>query len=234
MPYSQRTGALRFGDQRAMALAGAPCRVVHAVTGFTNKSLRRQVAGLLGRDYSSSQMSYDLRRSRLHGLIEREPTPIPSLQMGSESPLLAPSCTLACSVHSSTATNPLHLSSFAGPSPQSSACLATTSRTRDLESLPKICHKSQRPVVDQEEPASDGTDVRIASRAGASGDHDSTCRYQRSPLSDTTRILTSPPAVMAAKASAALGRGKVAVMNRPASKSSLAMMSTASSKSSQR
>jgi hypothetical protein len=73
-PYireGQRTGALRFGDQRAMALAGSLCLVVHAVTGFTNKSLRGQVAGLLGRDYSSSQMSYDLRRLRLHGLIER-------------------------------------------------------------------------------------------------------------------------------------------------------------------
>jgi hypothetical protein len=73
-PYAwegQRTGAFRFGDQRAMALAGSLCLVVHAVTGFTNKSLRGQVAGLLGRDYSSSQMSYDLRRLRLHGLIER-------------------------------------------------------------------------------------------------------------------------------------------------------------------
>jgi hypothetical protein len=42
-PYvreGQRTGAFRFGDQRAMALAGALCLVVHAVTGFTNKSLR--------------------------------------------------------------------------------------------------------------------------------------------------------------------------------------------------
>jgi hypothetical protein len=72
-PYvreGQRTGALRFGDQRAMALAGSLCLVVHAVTGFTNKSLRGQVAGLLGTDYSSSQMSYDLRRLRLHGLID--------------------------------------------------------------------------------------------------------------------------------------------------------------------
>jgi hypothetical protein len=67
----QRTGAFRFGDQRAMALVGALCLVVHAITGFTNKSLRGQVAGLLGRDYSSSQMSYDLRRLRLHGLIAR-------------------------------------------------------------------------------------------------------------------------------------------------------------------
>ena len=75
-PYAwegQRTGAFRFGDQRAMALAGSLCLVIHAVTGFTNKSLRGQVAGLLGRDYSSSQMSYDLRRMRLHGLIERTP-----------------------------------------------------------------------------------------------------------------------------------------------------------------
>ena len=68
----QRTGAFRFGDQRAMALAGSLCLIVHAVTGFTNKSLRGQVAGLLGTSYSSSQMSYDLRRLRLHGLIERQ------------------------------------------------------------------------------------------------------------------------------------------------------------------
>lgn len=67
----QRTGAFRFGDQRAMALAGALCAVVHSVTGFTNKSLRGRVAGLLGCDYTSNQMSYDLRRLRLHGLIER-------------------------------------------------------------------------------------------------------------------------------------------------------------------
>ena len=52
-PYireGQRTGAFRFGDQRAMALAGSLCLVIHAVTGFTNKSLRGQVTGLLGRD----------------------------------------------------------------------------------------------------------------------------------------------------------------------------------------
>jgi len=75
-PYvceGQRTGALRFGDQRAMALAGALCLMVHAVTGFTNASLRGLVAGLLGRDYGTNQMSYDLRRLRLHGLIERIP-----------------------------------------------------------------------------------------------------------------------------------------------------------------
>jgi hypothetical protein len=75
-PYireGQRTGALRFGDPRAMALTGALCCVVHAVTGFTNKSLRGLVAGLLDTDYNANQMSYDLRRLRLHGLIEKIP-----------------------------------------------------------------------------------------------------------------------------------------------------------------
>jgi hypothetical protein len=75
-PYNvegQRTGALRFGDPRAMALAGSLCCIVHTVTGFTNKSLRGLVAGLLGEDYSVSKMTYDLRRLRLHGLIERVP-----------------------------------------------------------------------------------------------------------------------------------------------------------------
>ena len=75
-PYireGQRTGALRFGDPRAMALTGALCCVVHAVTGFTNRSLRGLVAGLLDADYNTNQMSYDLRRLRLHGLIEKIP-----------------------------------------------------------------------------------------------------------------------------------------------------------------
>ena len=75
-PYvceGQRTAAFRFGDPRATALTGALCHVVHSVTGFTNKSLRGQVAGLLGTDYNANQMSYDLRRLRLHGLIEKVP-----------------------------------------------------------------------------------------------------------------------------------------------------------------
>lgn len=75
-PYNregQRTGALRFGDPRAMALTGALSHNVHAVTAITNNSLRGLVAGLLGHDYTVNQMSYDLRRLRLHGLIERIP-----------------------------------------------------------------------------------------------------------------------------------------------------------------
>ncbi len=53
--------------------AGALCCFIHAIAGLTNQSLRGLVAGLLGRDYSTNQMTYDLRRLRLHGLIERVP-----------------------------------------------------------------------------------------------------------------------------------------------------------------
>jgi predicted MarR family transcription regulator len=56
-----------------MALVGALSVMVHAVSGFTNKSLRSLVAGLLGADYTTNQMTYDLRRLRLHGLISRLP-----------------------------------------------------------------------------------------------------------------------------------------------------------------
>jgi hypothetical protein len=69
----RRAPALRFGDPRVMALAGALCAIVHTVTGFTNRSLRAQVSTQLGVPYSKSQMSYDLRRLRLKGLITRLP-----------------------------------------------------------------------------------------------------------------------------------------------------------------
>ncbi|MCA1821248.1 MAG: hypothetical protein LC644_05710 [Pseudonocardia sp.] len=69
----RRAPALRFGDPRVMALAGALCALVHTITGFTNRSLRAQVATLLAAPYSASQMSYDLRRLRLKGLITRLP-----------------------------------------------------------------------------------------------------------------------------------------------------------------
>ena len=69
----RRTPALRFGDPRVMALAGALCQTLLAATGFTNKNLRVLTAGLLGSDYTPGQMTYDLRRLRLNGLIRRLP-----------------------------------------------------------------------------------------------------------------------------------------------------------------
>jgi DNA-binding PadR family transcriptional regulator len=49
---------------------------VFVVRGFTNKDLRQQFAVLLGKradEISPGRMSYELRRLRLHGLIERLP-----------------------------------------------------------------------------------------------------------------------------------------------------------------
>jgi hypothetical protein len=67
----RRTPALRFGDPRVMALAGALCHTLLAATGITNKSLRALMTGLLHTPYSPGQMTYDLRRLRMTGLIHR-------------------------------------------------------------------------------------------------------------------------------------------------------------------
>jgi hypothetical protein len=69
----RRTPALRFGDPRVMALAGALCQTLLAATGFTSKNLRVLIAGLPGSTYTPGQMTYDLRRLRLGGLIRRLP-----------------------------------------------------------------------------------------------------------------------------------------------------------------
>jgi hypothetical protein len=67
----RRTPALRFGDPRVMALAGALCATLPAATGITNKSLRALMTGLLHAPYTPGQMTYDLRRLRMAGLIRR-------------------------------------------------------------------------------------------------------------------------------------------------------------------
>jgi hypothetical protein len=67
----RRAPALRFGDPRVQALAGALCVSLHAVTGITNKSLRALMTGLLGAGYSMNRASYDLTRLRRNGLITR-------------------------------------------------------------------------------------------------------------------------------------------------------------------
>ncbi len=67
----RRTPALRFGDPRVMALAGALASTLTAATGITNKSLRALITGLLNTRYTPGQMTYDLRRLRLAGLIRR-------------------------------------------------------------------------------------------------------------------------------------------------------------------
>ncbi|SNR83571.1 hypothetical protein SAMN06272737_12956 [Blastococcus mobilis] len=69
----RRAPALRFGDPRVQALAGALCSSLLAVTGLTNKSLRALMTGLIGGDYSMNRASYDLTRLRRNGLITRVP-----------------------------------------------------------------------------------------------------------------------------------------------------------------
>jgi hypothetical protein len=54
-----------------MALAGTLCILANTVVGFANRSLRAQVSGLLGGAYTAAQMTYDLRRLPLKGLIRR-------------------------------------------------------------------------------------------------------------------------------------------------------------------
>ena len=72
----QRAAGLRFGDPRVQALMHALCLFALAPTGFRHRELRDHVAQLQGRapdTYSPGSMTYDLRRLRLHGLIERVP-----------------------------------------------------------------------------------------------------------------------------------------------------------------
>jgi hypothetical protein len=69
----RRAPALRFGEPRVQALAGAIANQLFAVTDITNTSLRAQMTGLLGTPYSMNQASYDLTRLRLNGPITRIP-----------------------------------------------------------------------------------------------------------------------------------------------------------------
>jgi hypothetical protein len=68
----QPAPALRFGDPRVMALLASLCAFSHLLEGLTNRSLRRLVAELIP-DYTPRQMTYDLRRLRRKGFIERVP-----------------------------------------------------------------------------------------------------------------------------------------------------------------
>jgi hypothetical protein len=69
----QRVSALRFGDPRVMALLQAIAGFTHLPRGFRNHDLRPHIEALLGRPYAAAQMTYDLRRLRLKGVIHRIP-----------------------------------------------------------------------------------------------------------------------------------------------------------------
>ncbi len=72
----QRASALRFGDPRVLAVLSALLLFRLLPRGFSNPDLRQQVAALLGLPcgrFIQGTMTYELRRLRLHGLIERIP-----------------------------------------------------------------------------------------------------------------------------------------------------------------
>jgi len=72
----QRASALRFGDKRVQALFAVLVVFSLQLRGFTNQEMRALLAQLLGLDpanYPAGRMTYDLRRLRLHGIIERIP-----------------------------------------------------------------------------------------------------------------------------------------------------------------
>jgi hypothetical protein len=73
-PDGQRAPGLRFGQPRVMALFAALSRFAPTLNGFRHGDLRPIVQAVLNvpaEAYSASQMSYDLRRLRLKGLVAR-------------------------------------------------------------------------------------------------------------------------------------------------------------------
>jgi hypothetical protein len=72
----QRASALRFGDPRVQALFAVLVLFSLQLRGFNNRGLRLLLAPLLGLDpahYPIGRMTYDLRRLRRHGIMERIP-----------------------------------------------------------------------------------------------------------------------------------------------------------------
>ena len=72
----EKAPSLKFGHPRVMALLLALTLFQHLIDGFHNREFRAVVADLLNvttEQYTASQMTYDLRRLRLKGLIFRPP-----------------------------------------------------------------------------------------------------------------------------------------------------------------
>lgn len=70
----QRASALSFGQNRVQALFAVLLLMSLQVEGFRNRQLRPLLAQMLGLEESAitqGRMSYELRRLRLHGLIQR-------------------------------------------------------------------------------------------------------------------------------------------------------------------
>jgi hypothetical protein len=62
---------LRFGEQRVMAILAALVGFCYLIKGFTNVQLVERAGALLQLSYTSRQATYDLRRLKRKGLIDR-------------------------------------------------------------------------------------------------------------------------------------------------------------------
>jgi hypothetical protein len=69
----QRAAALRFGDVRVQTLLHALVLFRLLPNGFSNSDLRERLEPLRGRPTTPGAVTYDLRRLRLRGLIQRIP-----------------------------------------------------------------------------------------------------------------------------------------------------------------
>ena len=75
-PAGTRTAGMPITSSRVQALLAALCVFRLLPNGFTNRDLRTHLAPLLGltpEAMTSGQITYDLRRLRIHGLICRIP-----------------------------------------------------------------------------------------------------------------------------------------------------------------
>jgi hypothetical protein len=75
-PAGTRTAGMPVTSPRVQALLAVLCAFRLLPNGFTNRDLRNHLAPLLGLDpeaMTSGQITYDLRRLRMHGLICRVP-----------------------------------------------------------------------------------------------------------------------------------------------------------------
>jgi hypothetical protein len=76
MVDGQRASALRFADPMVQSIWNALLLFDLLPTGFSNRALRTNLAALRGQSedqFTQGRMTYQLRRLRLHGLIERIP-----------------------------------------------------------------------------------------------------------------------------------------------------------------
>ncbi|MGH2363145.1 MAG: hypothetical protein ACRDHX_00645 [Chloroflexota bacterium] len=138
--------SLRFGDPRVMALLSALLGFCHLFAGFTNQQLVHLVSTLLDAPYTTRQATYDLRRLRRKGLIQRLPqrSATTLLRWAGGSPSCSPRPTAAFSAPASSCSTWRSIRHLALAAPSTSR--GVTSTTPWTTSLTTACWP--RPKLD--------------------------------------------------------------------------------------